>query len=47
MRYNVYPNDMEEMMSYTEDDPSLTVYNILVDTLVKDCIEMYILYSNG
>jgi hypothetical protein len=47
MRYHIYPEDMEEMWTYTEDDPSLTVYNILVDTMVKGYLEFYILYSNG
>jgi hypothetical protein len=47
MRYNKDPDDMEEMWTYTEDDPSLTVYNILVDTMVKGYLEFYILYSNG
>ena len=49
MRYNFSTSEllaMEEVWDYSDDDQGNDIFNILVDTLVKDKIEIYIVYSN-
>ena len=38
---------MEPQWSYNEDDATNEIYDILIDTMVKDRFDLYIFYANA